>query len=70
MPQKNILFLMTDEHRWDYAGYMGHPLMAGLTPNLDRLASEGGILTLGATPHQARAIGENATIKATERPCL
>jgi choline-sulfatase len=41
MAPNNILFLMTDEHRWDYAGYMDNPLLAGLTPNLDRLAGEG-----------------------------
>jgi choline-sulfatase len=41
----NILLVMTDEHRWDYMGYMGHPTMQGLTPNLDRLAGEGAVFT-------------------------
>lgn len=35
----NILFLMTDEQRWEYTGYMGQPALA--TPNLDRLAARG-----------------------------
>ncbi len=39
MDRPNILFIMTDEQRWDYAGYMGQPALA--TPNLDRLAEHG-----------------------------
>jgi len=35
----NILFLMSDQHRWDFLGCMGHPLVQ--TPVLDRLASQG-----------------------------
>jgi len=35
----NILFLMSDQHRWDFLGCMGHSLVQ--TPNLDRLASQG-----------------------------
>lgn len=35
----NILFLMTDQQRGDCIGAEGHP--AVLTPNLDRIASEG-----------------------------
>jgi len=35
----NILFLMTDEQRWDCVGYMDPPV--SLTPNLDRLAAAG-----------------------------
>ena len=35
----NILFIMSDQHRWDFMGCMGHPLAQ--TPALDRLASEG-----------------------------
>lgn len=34
----NILFLMTDEHRFDIAGFMGNPIVR--TPNLDRLAKD------------------------------
>lgn len=39
MAAPNILFIMTDEQRWDCVGYAGHPLLR--TPNLDRLASRG-----------------------------
>ena len=32
----NVLWIMTDQHRADCLGFMGHPLVQ--TPNLDRLA--------------------------------
>src|SRR5690606_8783895 len=35
----NIIFLLTDDHRWDAMGAMGNPIIQ--TPNLDRLAGEG-----------------------------
>jgi choline-sulfatase len=35
----NILFLMSDQHRWDFMGCAGHPLAQ--TPNMDRLAADG-----------------------------
>ncbi|MFW5846004.1 MAG: sulfatase-like hydrolase/transferase, partial [Planctomycetota bacterium] len=35
----NILFIYSDQHRWDCLGAHGHPLVQ--TPNLDRLAAEG-----------------------------
>ena len=37
----NILFLMSDQHRWDFMGCTGHPLV--LTPNMDRLAADGAL---------------------------
>jgi len=49
--KKNILFIMTDEHRWDYMGYMDHPVLAGLTPNFDRLAREGVVFTNAYSPN-------------------
>jgi len=36
---RNLLWIMTDQHRADCLGYMGHPAVQ--TPNLDRLASAG-----------------------------
>lgn len=39
MDQPNILFLFSDQQRWDTCGCYGQPL--DITPNLDRLASEG-----------------------------
>lgn len=35
----NIIFLLTDDQRWDAMGVMGNPVIQ--TPNMDRLASEG-----------------------------
>ncbi|MCD6582748.1 MAG: sulfatase [Desulfuromusa sp.] len=35
----NIVFILSDDHRWDHFGVMGHPWIQ--TPNLDRLANEG-----------------------------
>ncbi len=39
----NILFIMTDQHRWDCIGANGNRLIK--TPNLDRLAAEGANFT-------------------------
>ena len=35
----NILFILTDDHRCDALGFLGHPFLE--TPHLDRLAREG-----------------------------
>jgi arylsulfatase A-like enzyme len=35
----NLIFILTDDHRWDCLGVMGHPFLK--TPNMDRLAHEG-----------------------------
>ena len=35
----NVLFILTDDQRWDCLGAAGHPHLK--TPNLDRLAAEG-----------------------------
>ena len=35
----NIIFLLTDDHRWDALGAMGNPILQ--TPNLDALARNG-----------------------------
>ncbi len=37
--QPNIVFILSDDHRWDHMGVAGHPWIR--TPNLDRLAGEG-----------------------------
>ncbi|GAA4449059.1 sulfatase [Novipirellula rosea] len=36
---RNIVFILTDDHRYDAMGFMGHPFLE--TPNLDSLASGG-----------------------------
>lgn len=38
----NILIVLTDDHRYDALGFLGHPFLE--TPNLDRLAAEGAYL--------------------------
>jgi arylsulfatase A-like enzyme len=44
----NILFILSDQHRYDTIGYIrDYPV---LTPNLDRLASEGACFTNAYTP--------------------
>jgi len=35
----NVIFVLTDDHRWDAMSCMGHPFLK--TPNLDRIANEG-----------------------------
>lgn len=37
----NIIFILTDDHRWDALGIMDHPFLQ--TPNLDRMAREGAL---------------------------
>jgi hypothetical protein len=36
---RNIVFILSDDHRYDAAGYMGHPFLE--TPHLDTLARNG-----------------------------
>ncbi len=35
----NIIFILTDDHRWDCLSVMGHPFLK--TPHMDRIANEG-----------------------------
>ncbi|HEY6739384.1 MAG TPA: sulfatase-like hydrolase/transferase [Actinopolymorphaceae bacterium] len=44
----NVLFLMTDEHRYDVAGFAGDSIVR--TPTLDRIASEGVVFDNAYTP--------------------
>ena len=48
MTPKNLIYIISDEHRRDALGCYGHPLV--LTPNLDRLAANGVRFTNGYTP--------------------
>lgn len=41
LPKPNIVFLFSDQQRWDTVECYGSPLFKGLTPNLDRMAQEG-----------------------------
>ncbi len=38
VPKPNIIFLLTDDHRWDALGAAGNPIIK--TPNLDQLANK------------------------------
>ena len=37
--QPNIIFFLSDDHRWDRMGCAGHPILK--TPTMDNLAAEG-----------------------------
>ncbi|WOH38196.1 sulfatase [Thalassotalea fonticola] len=37
--QPNIVFILADDHRWDYLSVMGHPFIK--TPNIDSIAKDG-----------------------------
>src|SRR5687768_5998992 len=38
---RNIVFILTDDHRYDFIGALDHPFLKGHTPNLDRLVERG-----------------------------
>jgi arylsulfatase A-like enzyme len=44
----NVVYIVTDQHRWDMLGCYGHPLVK--TPAIDRLAHEGVRFTHAFTP--------------------
>ncbi len=39
--KRNIIFVLCDDHRYDFIGALGHPWLKGLTPNLDRMVTRG-----------------------------
>ncbi|UCC19424.1 MAG: sulfatase-like hydrolase/transferase [Promethearchaeota archaeon] len=41
--RKNVLFIITDQHRVDHLGFYGNPIVK--TPNIDKLASESIVFT-------------------------
>ncbi|MDR1492238.1 MAG: sulfatase-like hydrolase/transferase [Planctomycetaceae bacterium] len=47
-PKYNLLFIMTDQHRYDVLGAAGNPVVK--TPNLDALAADGVRFTSAYTP--------------------
>ena len=42
-PQPNIIFILTDDQRWDALGCLNHPFVK--TPNLDRIRREGALFS-------------------------
>ncbi len=39
IPRPNVILILTDDHRFDAMGFMGHPFLE--TPNMDRMAKDG-----------------------------
>lgn len=39
--RRSIVFILTDDHRYNFLGGLGHPWLRGHTPNLDRLLAGG-----------------------------
>ncbi len=39
--RRNIIFVLGDDHRFDMIGALGHPMLRGHTPNLDRMVNQG-----------------------------
>jgi arylsulfatase A-like enzyme len=70
MSQPNIIFLLTDQQRWDTTGVHGNPL--GLTPNFDRMAIAGTHFYNAFTPQPvcgpARAVMQTG-LYATNTTC-
>ena len=48
MKEKNILYILTDQHRWDMLGAYGHPQVK--TPHIDSLAKNGITFNHAFTP--------------------
>ncbi len=39
--RRNIVFVLADDHRYNFVGALGHPWLKGHTPNLDRMINRG-----------------------------
>src|SRR5690349_16727364 len=55
----NIVFVISDDHRWDAVGAAGNPNIK--TPNMDRLATEG-LHFIEATIHNPQCTASRAAI--------
>jgi N-acetylglucosamine-6-sulfatase len=76
---RNVVFILSDDHRYDAMGFMGHPIVK--TPNMDRIAQQGAhlrnafvttalcspsrasILT-GVYAHQHKVVDNNSPVPA------
>lgn len=69
----NILFILSDQQRWDTVDCYGAPLFPGLTPNLDQMARKGVRFQHAFTPQPvcapARAVLQTGRY-ATETGCV
>ncbi len=70
--QRSVLVVLVDQHRFDHAGYAGHPL--AWTPSLDRLASQStrfeacyAAVPLCAPARQSLVTGQPASFHGTFR---
>ena len=59
--QKNLLIIISDEHRRDAMGCVGHPIVK--TPNLDALAARGAVFENAYT-------GVADVCTNTRQPCM
>ncbi len=55
----NIIFMISDDHRWDCIGAAGNPNIS--TPNMDRLAREG-VYFKEATIHNPQCMPSRAAL--------
>ena len=39
--KRNLVFILVDDHRFDFIGALGHPWLKGHTPNLDKMLARG-----------------------------
>jgi N-acetylglucosamine-6-sulfatase len=39
--RRNIVFVLADDHRYDFIGALGHPWLQGRTPHMDRMVRNG-----------------------------
>ena len=62
----NVLWIMTDQHRADCLGFMGHPLVQ--TPNLDRLA-ESSVVFDNAFCQSPVCMASRASVLTGRYPC-
>ncbi len=71
--QPNILFIISDQQRWDTVSCYGSPIVPGLTPHLDRMAAEGVLFRHAFTPQPlcgpARACLQSG-LYATQTGCF
>lgn len=65
MNKPNVLLIMTDQHRFDHLGCMGHPTLE--TPYMDWIASEGTLFTSAYTPSPS-CIPARACLMTGQKP--
>ena len=59
--QVNIVVVLSDDHRADYLGVAGHPILK--TPNIDRLANEGLYFQMAINPAGAAKVTVDVALR-------